>query len=151
MISTFFTVVTPRCTFRNLTGGAVVVTTWMLLRRSPNLEAFANAIQRTVLPLGTYLRALGEGSTRFTIQAENISALDALWRSYQDETLQKNLQEFLVNEEIKQLAGGEVTLTVQIDEDEYRNAMLDLIKSGTKGNYTFNIPAVMHDSLCEMN
>ena len=151
MISTFFTVVTPRCTFRNLTGSAVVVTTWMLLRRSPNLEAFANAIQRTVLPLGTYLRALGEGSTRFTIQAENISALDALWRSYQDETLQKNLQEFLVTEEIKQLAGGEVTLTVQIDEDEYRNAMLDLIKSGTKGNFTFNIPAVMHDSLCEMN
>ena len=129
MISTFFKVVTPRCTFRNLTGGAVVVTTWMLLRRSPNLEAFTNAIQRTVLPLGTYLRALSEGSTRFTIQAENISALDALWRSYQDETLQ----------------------TVYIDEDEYRNAMLDLIKSGTKGNYTFNGPAIMHDSLCEMN
>ena len=129
----------------------MVVTTWMLLRRSPNLEAFANAIQRTVLPLGTYLRALSEGSTRFMIQAENISALDALWRSYQDETLQKNLQEFLVTEEIKQLAGGEVTLTMQIDEDEYRNAMLDLIKSGTKGNYTFNSPAVMHDSFCEMN
>ncbi|CAH3157776.1 unnamed protein product [Pocillopora meandrina] len=127
-------IVTPRCTFRNLTGGAVVVTTWMLLRRSPNLEAFADAIQRTVLPLGTFLRALSEGSTRFTIQAENISALDALWRSYQDETLQKNLQEFLVTEEIKQLAGGEVTLTVQIDEDEYRNAMLDLINSGTKGD-----------------
>ena len=46
---------------------------------------------------------------------------------------QKNLQEFLVTEEIKQLAGGEVTLTVHIDEDEYRNARLDLMISGKEG------------------
>ena len=79
------------------------------------------------------LRAISEGSIRFTLQAENISALDALWQSYQDATLQKNLQEFLVTEEIKQLAGGEVTLTVHIDEDEYRNARLDLMISGKEG------------------
>ena len=44
-----------------------------------------------------------------------------------------------------------MTLTVQIDEDEYRNAMLDLMISGKEGNYTFNSPAIMHDSSCEMN
>ena len=57
----------------------------------------------------------------------------------------------LVTEEIKQLAGGEVTLTVHIDEDEYRNAMLDLMISGTEGIKTFNSPVIMHESLCEMN
>ena len=94
---------------------------------------------------------ISEGSIRFTIQAENISALDVLWQSYQDEKLKTNLQEFLVTEEIKQLAGGEVTLTVHIDEDEYRNARFDLMISGTEGKYTFNSPAIMHDSLCEIN
>ena len=136
MISTLFTVVTPLCTFRNVTGGAVVVTTWMVLRRSPSMEAFVNAFEEAVLPFGNCLRAISEGSIRFSLQAENISALDALWQSYQDATLQKNLQEFLVTEEIKQLAGGEVTLTVYIDEDEYRNAIFDLMISGKEGNYT---------------
>ena len=136
MISTLFTVVTPLCTFRNVTGGAVVVTTWMVLRRSPSMEAFVNAFKEAVLPFGNCLRAISEGSIRFSLQAENISALDALWQSYQDATLQKNLQEFLVTEEIKQLAGGEVTLTVYIDEDEYRNAIFDLMISGKEGNYT---------------
>ena len=136
MISTLFTVVTPLCTFRNVTGGAVVVTTWMVLRRSPSMEAFVNAFKEAVLPFGNCLRAISEGSIRFALQAENISALDALWQSYQDATLQKNLQEFLVTEEIKQLAGGEVTLTVYIDEDEYRNAIFDLMISGKEGNYT---------------
>ena len=151
MISTFLQVVTPHCTFRNVTGGAVVVTTWMVLRRSPSMEAFVNAFKEAVLPFGNCLRAISEGSIRFTLQAENISALNALWQSYRDETLQTNLQEFLVTEKIKQLAGGEVTLAVHIDEDEYRNAMLDLMISGTEGNYTFNSPAIMHNPFCEMN
>ena len=115
------------------------------------MEAFVNAFKEAVLPFGNCLRAISEGSIRFTLQAENISALDALWQSYQDETLQTNLQEFLVTGKIKQLAGGEVTLTVHIDEDEYRNAVLDLMISGTEGNYTFNSPAIMHNPYCEMN
>ena len=80
--------------------------------------------------------AISEGSIRFTLQAENISALEALWQSYQDETLQKNMQKFLVTEEIKLQAGGEVTLTVHIDEEEYRNAMWDFIRSETEGTWT---------------
>ena len=44
-----------------------------------------------------------------------------------------------------------MTLAVHIDEDEYRNAMLDLMISGTEGNYTFNSPAIMHNPFCEMN
>ena len=129
----------------------MAVATWMVLRESRNMEEFTNAFQKVVLPLGNFLRAIRDGSIRFTIQAENIFALDALWQSYQDETLQTNLQEFLVTEEIEQLTGGEVRLTVYIDEDEYRNARLDLMISGIEGNYTRNSPAIVHDSLCEMN
>ena len=129
----------------------MVVATWMVLRESRNMEEFTNAFQRVVLPLGNFLRAIRDGSIRFTIQAENIFALDALWQSYQDGTLQTNLQEFLVTEEMEQLTGGEVRLTVYIDEDEYRNARLDLMISGIEGNYTRNSPAIVHDSLFEMN
>ena len=132
-------------------GAAVVVGTGAILRNTPNMEEFTNAFQNVVLPLANFLREIREGSIRFTIQAENIFALDALWQSYQDETLQTNLQEFLVTEEIEQLTGGEVRLTVYIDEDEYRNARLDLMISGIEGNYTRNSPAIVHDSLCEMN
>ena len=129
----------------------MVVSTGVILRNSRNMEEFTNAFQKVVLPLGNFLREIRDGSIRFTIQAENIFALDALWQSYQDETLQTNLQEFLVTEEIEQLTGGEVRLTVDIDEDEYRNARLDLMISGIEGNYTRNSPAIVHDSLFEMN
>ena len=149
MISTLFTVVTPHCTFRNVTGGVVVVTTWMVLRRSNSLEAFVSAFKEAVLPFGNCLRAISEGSIRFTLQAENFSALHALWRSYQDETLQKDLQEFLVTEEIKQLAGSEVTLTVHIDKDQYKNALWDLLVAEREGNFTFN-KSVHHGFLCEI-
>ena len=98
------------------------------------MEAFVNSFREAVLPFGNYLRAISDGSTRFTIQAENSSALEALRQKYQNETLHTNMQEFLVTEEIKQFAGGEVTLTVHIDEEEYRNAKLYLLISETDGN-----------------
>ena len=151
MISTFFTAVTTHCTFHNLVGGTVLVYVWRLLRRSRNLAEFFNDLTETALPLGNFARAFSEGSIRFTIQAENVFALDALWQSYQDKTLQTKLQKFLVTEEIEQLTGGEVRLTVHIDDDEYRNARLDLMISGIEGNYTRNSPAIVHDSLFEMN
>ena len=115
------------------------------------MEAFVNAFKEAVLPFGNCLRAIGDGSIRFVLQAENSSALHVLWESYKNETLQTNLQEFLVTEEIKQLARDEVTLTVHIDEDEYRIALLDLMIPGREGNYFFNSSAIIHDSLCEMN
>ena len=114
----------------------MAVTTEVVLAKSRSMEEFANAMEKGVLPLGIFLRAISKGSIRFTLQAENISALEALWQSYQDETLQTNMQKFLVTEEIKQLAGGEVTLTVHIDEEEYRNAMWDFIRSETEGTWT---------------
>lgn len=112
----------------------MVVTTWMILRRSSSLEQFVNTFTEAVLPLGNTLRAISEGSLCFTVQAENSSALEALWERYHDGVLQRNLQQFLVTEEIKQLADGEVTVTVQIDEQEYKRAFLDLMIMETNGN-----------------
>ncbi|KAJ7369888.1 hypothetical protein OS493_035781, partial [Desmophyllum pertusum] len=120
-------IVTPHCTFRNAAGGIVAVTTWMILRRSSNLKEFVSTFTETVLPAANTLRAISEGSLCFTVQAENSSALEALWESYQNGTFERNLQEFLVTEEIKQLADGDVMVTVQIDEQEYKNAIFDLI------------------------
>lgn len=129
------TAVTPHCTFRNVAGGIVVVTTWMILRRSASLEEFVNAFTETVLPLGNTLRAISEGSVFFTIQAENRSALEALWERYQNGTLQRDLQKFLVTAEIKQLANGkEVMVTVEINDQEYNNACLDLMITEIQGN-----------------
>ena len=133
MISTLFTVLTLHCTFTNFIRGVGVGTIWKILSETNSLKGFANAFKEVVLPFGNWLLAISEGSIRFTVQAENISTLEALWQSYQDKTLQTNMQKFLVTEEIKQLADGEVTLTVHIDEDEYRNAMLDFIISETEG------------------
>ena len=104
----------------------MVVTTWMILRRSSSLQEFVHTFTEAVLPLGNSLRAISEGSLCFTVQAKTTSALEALWKTYQDETLQRNLQEFLVTEEIKQLVGSEVSLTVKIDEQEYKDAVCDL-------------------------
>ena len=106
----------------------------MILRRSSSLEQFVNTFNEAVLPLGNTLRAISEGSLCFTVQAENSSALEALWERYHDGVLQRNLQQFLVTEEIKQLADGEVTVTVQIDEQEYNNAFLHLMIMETNGN-----------------
>ena len=107
----------------------------MVLRTSANLAGFVNAFKEAVLPLGNFLRGISEGSICFTVQADNISALKALWESYEDGTLQRNLREFLVTEDIKQLAGGEVMLNVHINEEEYRNATLDLMISEREGNH----------------
>ena len=112
----------------------MVVTTWMILRRSSSLQEFVHTFTEAVLPLGNSLRAITEGSLCFTVQAQNTSALEALWKTYQDETLQRNLQEFLVTEEIKQLVGSEVSLTVKIDEQEYKDAVCDL----EAGNFHYN-------------
>ena len=116
----------------------MAVTTWMILRRSSNLEEFVNTFTEAVLPLGNTLRAISEGSLCFTIQAETTLALEALWKTYQDGTLQRNLQQLLITEEIKQLEDSEVMLTVEMDEQEYNNAVRDLTTTETQGKSSYN-------------
>ena len=101
-----------------------MVGTGLILRRCSSLEEFAEAFTVAVLPAANVLRAISEGSVCFTVQAENEPALEALWERYQDGTLQRDLQNFLVTDLIRQRADGEeVMLTVYIDEKEFRNAL----------------------------
>ena len=91
------------------------------------LGEFVNAFTQALLPAATTLRTMGQGSLCFTVQAENKPALEALWQRYQDGTLQRNLQEFLVTDDIRQLASGEeVILSAYIDEQDYNNAWLGI-------------------------
>ena len=117
----------------------MVVTTWMILSKSSTLREFADTFNKAVLPLGNFLLAISEGSLCFTVQAQTTLALEALWKTYQDGTLERKLQEFLITDEIKQLVGSEVKLTVKIDEEEYKNASRDLIVSEKQGNSSYNL------------
>ena len=92
-----------------------------------SLREFVDAFKEAVLPVATHLRTLSESSLCLTVQAENMQALKTLWERYQDGTLQRKLEEFLVTDDIRQLAGGEeVILSAYIDEEDYNNALLSI-------------------------
>ena len=98
------------------------------------LREFVDAFKEAVLPAATNLRTLSESSLCLTVQAENKQGLKALWERYQDGTLQRNLQEFLVTDDIRQLAGGEeIILSVHIDEQDYNNAWLSILIAEQQG------------------
>ncbi len=120
------------CNFKTVSGGVVAVGAVVILYKSSrgdsDIQQFASVFNEVILPAATYLCAISNGSLCFTVQAENRSGLQLLWQQYQDGTLQENLQEFLVTDEVKQLADGEnVIVTVYIDEQEFQDACLDLM------------------------
>ena len=135
MVFLLLTDVRVHCTFRKISGALLLVGTGLILRRCSSLEDFVEAFRVATLPAANALRAISEGSVCFTVQAENRSALEALWERYRNGTLQKDLQEFLVTDEIIQLAEGEdVMVSVYIDEQEFRNALGDLRNIEQQGN-----------------
>ena len=70
----------------------------------------------------------------FMVQAETSLALEELYKRYSTGRLQRDLQEFLVTDDIRKLAdGGEVVVHVYVDEKEFRKARDDLINTA-KGN-----------------
>ena len=121
-------------------GAGVVL--YKYSRGDNDIQQFANLFNKAILPAANSLRAIGNGSLCFTVQAEDRAALQLLWERYQNNTLQKKLQDFLVTEEIKQLADGEdVIVTVHIDEHEYQNACLDFVME-VQGKH-FNIEIIV--------
>ena len=110
-----------------IAGGLLVVGAGMALRSSSSLDEFVDVFNK-LLVAHSKLVQISEGSLCFTVQAEIPSALKELWHMYKSGTLQNRLQEFLVTDEIKQLASGEdVEVAVYIDEQEYKAAYLDLM------------------------
>ena len=137
IIPRFFrpTEVRVHCTFRTLSGVVLVVGTGLILRRCSTLEDFVEAFRTATLPAANALRAISEGSVCFTVRAETSLALEELFERYSTGRLQKDLQEFLVTDDIRQLADGEeVVVSVYIDEKEFREALDDLKNVGQEGN-----------------
>ena len=88
-----------------------------------------------VLPAGITLLNLYTGSICFMVQARSVQALKELWKWYQNGSLHKSLDRFLVTEEVKKITEGqELVTSVKIDEDEYRNACLDLLCADVEDN-----------------
>ena len=120
------------CNFKTVGGVVVAVGAGVVLykysRGDNDIQQFANLFKEAILPAATNLCAIGNGSLCFTVQAENRAALQLLWEQYQDNTLRTKLQDFLVTEEVKQLADGEgVIMTVLIDKQEFQDACLDFM------------------------
>ena len=111
----------------------VVGTGLILCRRS--LADFVKAFTVATLPAANALCAISEGSVCFTVQAETSVALDELYQRYYTGQLQRDLQDFLVTDVIRQLAaGGEVVLSVYINEEELREVLDGLTNGDLQGN-----------------
>ena len=123
------------CTFRTLGGVLLAVNAGLILRRCSSLEDFIQAFREATLPAATALRAISEGSVCFTVRGETSVALEELHKRYSTGRLQRDLQEFLVTDDIRQLANGEeVVVSVYIDEKEFREALDDLTNVNQEGN-----------------
>ena len=95
---------------------------------------FPEMLERFVLPAGVALLNVGPGCVCLTLQADNLSALKALWERHKSGSLQKSLQELLVTDEIKGMADGkEIKVKVNADLDSYRNAYLHLFIAEKEG------------------
>ncbi|XP_015752592.1 PREDICTED: uncharacterized protein LOC107332373 isoform X3 [Acropora digitifera] len=122
------------CTFRTLRGVLLVVGPGVILRRSSTLMEYIQVFRDVILPAAIELRAISEGSVCFMVQAETSLALEELYERYSTGRLQRDLQEFLVTDDIRQLANGEeVVVSVHIDENEYREALDDLTNVNQEG------------------
>ena len=115
------------CNLRTVAGGLLTVNSGMALQKCSTLQDYQETFEKVVLPSSNKLIEISNGSVRFTVESENLIALKELWDMYKDGTLQSRLQEFLVTDEIKQLANGEdIEVTVFIDEHEYKEAYFNL-------------------------
>ena len=113
----------------------LVVGTGLILRRCSTLGDFVEAFRVATLPAANALRAISEGSACFTVQAETSFALEELHERYSTGRLQRDLQEFLVTDDIRQLAEGEeVVVSVYINEKEFRKVLDDLTNVDPEGN-----------------
>ena len=125
------TAIKVHCTTQNLkTGLPLAVRITDLLRKSSTVEEFAEGFQQKILPEGTKLLAISEESVCFMVQGETSLALVELYKRYSSGRLQKDLQEFLVTDDIRELADTEVVVLVRIDEKEFSEALVDLGKEG---------------------
>ena len=114
--------------FKVVAGGITVVSTLEVLSRWSTFDQLVTAVNRCILPAGTGLVQLTDGCVCLTVRAETLAALTALWKLYQDGTLETRLYDFFVTDEVRERAGGEeVEVNVTIEKQEYEKACCELI------------------------
>ena len=111
-------------------AGLTLLSVRAILKGWSTYDQLVTGFQKCVLPAGSRLIELGTGCVCFTIQADNLMGLTALWNMYEDGGLKKRLFDFFVTDEMKTRAGGEenVELTVTIEKEEYEKAYFELVQ-----------------------
>lgn len=107
--------------FKVVAGGMTIASSFDLLIRNSSYDQLITAINTCVLPAGANLIQMTDGCVCLKVQVESLSALETLWRLYNDGTLKATLQALLVTEEmiIKLASGEHVEAVVTINEQEY--------------------------------
>ena len=112
-------------------GGLVLTSAYQLLRRGCTYDQLVTAVNTCILPAGTRLLQITDGSVYLKVQAESLAALERLWRLYKNGT---RLQVLFVTDEMKELAGGEqVEVVVTIEDEEYEKARDELATVEAQG------------------
>ncbi|XP_067057665.1 uncharacterized protein [Acropora muricata] len=115
------------CNWQNACGTLFAIGIGRMLWKWPSASEFFEIFNREILPAASRLVALSQGSVCFTVKAETSLALAELYERYRTGRLQRDLQEFLVTDDIRQLADGEeVIIRVHVDEKEFQEARNDL-------------------------
>ena len=122
------------------TKGAWVVGTAYILKRYINEpQTLVCLFASVVLPSGILVKYLCEGSVICVLEANDLQGLKELWQRYESGKLKDALEEILITEELRELsAGQEIKLTVELDENMYRDVCLELMVTKRKGTKFFH-------------
>ncbi|XP_031555348.1 uncharacterized protein LOC116292220 [Actinia tenebrosa] len=90
------------------------------------------------------------GSIVFVLKVSSISSVKRLWQSYKDGSLKEKLKKSLNEmEELKELSKGEeIDVEVTIDEEEYHEALYNLILFDVKGKSMKDDKSQRRHSVC---
>ena len=124
--------------FKAVNVGFKIASSLALLLRDSTYDQLVAAVNNSVLPAGANLIQISEGCVSLKVQVVNLSALETLWRLYQDGTLEASLQALFVTDEMRELAGGEqVEAIMTIEPQEYEIARNELAAFETQGKRFF--------------
>lgn len=130
--------------YKVLAAGILTGATIYALKHCQENPVCVTAFSSCALPTGVKLIKLGKGCVCFTVQAESLSSLKALWERYENGYLRKCLADLLVTDKIKRMAKGqEVELTVSIDETSYRYACKELMIAEKEGKFVSLSPKLL--------
>lgn len=138
----FVLVLNIKTVFKTVNVGFKIASSLALLLRGSTYDQTFAAIN-SLMPDGVNLIQISEGCVSLKVQVVNLSALETLWRLYQDGTLEASLQALFVTDEMRELAGGEqVQAIVTVEPQEYEKARNELAAFEAQGKGCFILIAL---------